>query len=179
MNCPCGSTVVYSSCCEPFLKGTGLPETAEKMMRSRYTAYVEGNVEYIRKTLAPESRNDFDEKSTRDWARSAKWKGLRILSTEKGGVTDKKGTVEFVATYEHEGAGMEHHEVSRFRKADSGQWYFIDGDAHTHREGEGHEGAFAKPQTVQREAPKIGRNDPCPCGSEKKYKKCCGAETSV
>ncbi len=30
-------------------------------------------------------------------------------------------------------------------------------------------------QTVRHEGPKIGRNDPCPCGSGKKYKKCCGA----
>jgi preprotein translocase subunit SecA len=30
-------------------------------------------------------------------------------------------------------------------------------------------------QTVRRESPKVGRNDPCPCGSGKKYKKCCGA----
>ena len=28
--------------------------------------------------------------------------------------------------------------------------------------------------TVKRETPKVGRNDPCPCGSGKKYKKCCG-----
>lgn len=31
------------------------------------------------------------------------------------------------------------------------------------------------PDTVRREAPKVGRNDPCPCGSGKKYKQCCGA----
>jgi preprotein translocase subunit SecA len=32
-----------------------------------------------------------------------------------------------------------------------------------------------QPQTVIRKGPKVGRNDPCPCGSGKKYKKCCGA----
>ena len=37
------------------------------------------------------------------------------------------------------------------------------------------EGAPAQP--VERDAPKVGRNDPCPCGSGKKYKKCCGAES--
>lgn len=35
--------------------------------------------------------------------------------------------------------------------------------------------APAKVETVVHQGPKIGRNDPCPCGSGKKYKKCCGA----
>ncbi len=36
-------------------------------------------------------------------------------------------------------------------------------------------GETMKVETVRREEPKVGRNDPCPCGSGKKYKKCCGA----
>lgn len=31
-----------------------------------------------------------------------------------------------------------------------------------------------RPEPVRRAAPKVGRNDPCPCGSGKKFKKCCG-----
>jgi len=38
----------------------------------------------------------------------------------------------------------------------------------------GPQGEGGKPQTFRREQPKVGRNDPCPCGSGKKYKKCCG-----
>ncbi len=41
-------------------------------------------------------------------------------------------------------------------------------------EGLGPQGEAARPQTFRREKPKVGRNDPCPCGSGKKYKKCCG-----
>jgi SEC-C motif-containing protein len=74
-----------------------------------------------------------------------------------------------------DGEALDHHEVSSFRKSDSGQWYFVEGDSHTHAEGEGH---HHKPQTVQREGPKIGRNDPCVCGSGKKYKKCCGSDAA-
>jgi SEC-C motif-containing protein len=143
-------------------------------MRSRYTAYTLVDVDYIKKTLAPESRSDFDPKTTKDWAQNAKWKGLKINSTAKGTASDTKGTVEFTATYEQDGEGFDHHEVSEFRKDDKGQWLFVDGDAHTHKEGETHH--HHKPQTVQRESPKVGRNDPCPCGSGKKYKKCHGAE---
>lgn len=176
MSCPCQSGQNFENCCQPFLDGSRLPETAEKLMRSRYTAFTKADVGYLKKTLAPESRTDFDENATRKWAETAKWKGLQILATEKGGPEDKKGTVEFIATYEADGEGLDHHEVSNFRKADGGQWYFVDGDSHTHREGEGHHHHHEKPQTVQRESPKIGRNDPCTCGSGKKYKKCCGAD---
>ncbi len=174
MNCPCNSGQSFESCCGPYLKGEALPDTAEKLMRSRYTAFAKVDVDYLKKTLAPESRTDFDVASTKKWAEQAKWKGLKIISTEKGKATDTKGTVEFIATYEAEGEALDHHEVAQFRKADSGQWYFVDGDSHTHKEGEDHH--HAKPQTVVREAPKTGRNDPCVCGSGKKYKKCCGAE---
>ena len=97
----------------------------------------------------------------------------KIISTTKGTENDNKGTVEFIATYEQDGEGLDHHEVSQFRKSESGEWFFIDGDAHTHREGEDHH--HHKPQQVVREAAKIGRNDPCTCGSGRKYKKCCGS----
>ena len=178
MNCPCGSGQSFDACCNVFLKGEKLPETAEQLMRSRYTAFVKAEVEYLRKTLAPESRTDFDVASTKKWAEQANWKGLQILTTQDGGPSDKKGTVEFIATYAVDGEGLDHHEVAQFRKAD-GQWYFVDGDSHTHAEGEGHQHHHNKPQTVHREGPKIGRNDPCVCGSGKKYKKCCGADTAA
>lgn len=173
MNCPCGSEKKFEACCKPFLSGEAFPETAEQLMRSRYSAFVKVDVDYIKKTLAPESRTDFDAKSTKDWAEQAKWKGLQILSTEKGQASDKKGVVEFIATYELEGEGFDHHEVSQFRKSEAGHWLFVEGDAHTHKEGQTHESH--KQQTVQRDQPKIGRNDACPCGSGKKYKKCHGA----
>lgn len=176
MSCPCGSGKSFENCCEPFLTGKAMPETAEKLMRSRYTAFVKADVEYLKKTLAPESRADFDLSATQQWAKNAKWKGLKILSTSKGLEEDKKGVVEFVATYEMEGEALDHHETSNFRKADNGQWYFVDGDSHTHKEGEAHH--HEKPQTVVRESPKIGRNDPCSCGSGKKYKKCCGKDAA-
>ncbi|MGZ3726797.1 MAG: YchJ family protein [Pseudobdellovibrio sp.] len=178
MNCPCSSGQSYEACCGPFIKGEALPDTAEKLMRSRYTAFAKAEIEYLKKTLAPESRTDFDAVATKKWADQAKWKGLQILETKKGTASDNKGTVEFIATYEAEGEALDHHEVAQFRKTDSGQWYFVDGDSHTHKEGEGHQ-HHHKPQTVQRESPKIGRNDPCVCGSGKKYKKCCGAESAA
>lgn len=175
MKCHCGSALNFDVCCEPLLNGKVYAESAEKLMRSRYSAYVLADIDYLKNTLAPESRSDFDPATTKQWAQQAKWKGLKILSTDQGLAGDKKGTVEFIATYEQDGEGLDHHEVSKFRKSDNGHWLFVDGDAHTHKEGEDHH--HPKKQTVVRDQPKIGRNDPCTCGSGKKFKKCCGSET--
>lgn len=174
MACACGSGQSFETCCEPFITGSAQPPTAEKLMRARYTAYTVGNIAYIKKTLAPESMGDFDVAATKAWAEKAKWKGLQIVSVDKGGPDDKKGTVEFIATFSQDGQGVDHHEVSTFRKNDKGDWLFVDGDSHTHEEGQGHHHHHAKPETYVREAPKVGRNDACPCGSGKKYKKCHG-----
>ncbi len=173
MSCACGTSLSFQQCCEPFLKGTSLPETAEQLMRSRYTAFTLADMAYVEKTLAPESRKDFDAEETKKWAEQAKWKKLAILSTKKGKASDTEGMVEFSAFYEHEGDDLQHHEVAQFRKDKAGQWLFIDGDAHTHAADEDIEKAHATPVTVKRTAEKIGRNDPCSCGSGKKYKKCC------
>ena len=177
MQCPCGSGLELKACCEPLIAGRSRPETAEQLMRSRYTAYTQVDVEYLERTIAPESRNDFDREECRKWASQSKWKGLKILRTEGGSSSDDTGTVEFVATYSQAGKGVDHHEVSQFRKAKNGQWLFIDGDSHTHAEGEGHHHHHPakKVETHRRTEPKVGRNDPCPCGSGSKYKKCCGA----
>lgn len=161
MKCPCGSDLTFSKCCEKIIKGTIKPETAEALMRSRYTAYTLADIPYLEKTLAPESRSDFDAESTRKWAKESTWKGLKILSTEEGQSSDKKGMVEFIASFEQDGNLEEHHERSRFRKDESGQWFFIDGES------------LSPQATLVRTEAKIGRNDPCPCGSQKKYKKCC------
>jgi len=171
MKCPCESNQNYKQCCEPYIKGSKNPLTAEALMRSRYTAYSEGNIKYIRETLAPETRKDFDEESAKAWATGSEWLGLKILSSKKGRENDSKGTVEFNVKYRAEGKVVEHHEVSQFRK-EGDCWYFVDGEAHTHEEGHGHSESHSP---IVREGPKVGRNDPCSCGSGKKFKKCCGA----
>lgn len=175
MLCPCQSNLEYEKCCGPYLSGEAIAPTAEKLMRARYTAYTRSQVEYVKKTLAPESMKGFTLADAKKWADEMDWRGLKIIKTEKGQPHDSKGMVEFVATYANkEGEVLEHHEVSQFRKNEKGEWLFVDGDAHTHKEGEGHH-HHPKPQTVVRESPKVGRNDHCPCGSGKKYKKCCGS----
>jgi len=172
MNCACGNEKSFEKCCGPFLEGKAVPETAEALMRSRYSAFTRADIEYIKKTMAPEAKKDFDEKGTQDWAEQAKWLGLKIIDTKDGGPDDKTGMVEFTATYEIKGEGIDHHEVAEFRRDKQGAWLFVEGDAHTHKAGEGHH-EHAPVVTSVRTSPKIGRNDPCTCGSGKKYKKCC------
>ncbi|MEW5736952.1 MAG: YchJ family protein [Thermodesulfobacteriota bacterium] len=159
--CPCGSGKDLAECCGPLLTGEKQASTAEDLMRSRYTAYVRADVDYLEKTTHPDRRSEFDKQGSLDWAQKSRWLGLDVKKTEAGGPEDEKGQVEFVAEYEIKGQKVRHHEMATFEKKDDA-WYFVDGEG-------------VQPETVRRESPKVGRNEPCPCGSGKKYKKCCGA----
>lgn len=164
MLCYCGSQKVYENCCGPFLKGIAFPATAEALMRSRYSAFVECQIPYLKKTLSEESQSDFNQEETKKWASQAKWQGLEIISTQKGQESDVDGIVEFIASYTLNGEEYKHHEVSTFKKDHQGHWVFVDGVS-----------PESSRAPVVHEGPKIGRNDPCTCGSGKKYKKCCGS----
>lgn len=155
--CPCRSGKTLDACCGPYLDGAAAP-TAEALMRSRYSAFALGKIDHLRETLLPETREDFHQKEIESWAKTSVWTGLEIRATEAGGVDDEEGVVEFVANFTTHGKPQKHHETSRFAKRD-GRWYYVDGVL------------GARP----RSGPKVGRNEPCPCGSGKKHKKCCGA----
>lgn len=160
MQCPCLSEKMFKDCCEPIINGQRNAETAEQLMRARYTAYTQVNMDFIERTHDPETKSDIDMEASREWAESTKWVGLEIIETQQGGVNDERGTVLFQATFETDEGPQHHHELSQFTKRD-GAWYFTDAADPTN-------------QTFVRSEPKVGRNDPCPCGSGKKYKKCCG-----
>jgi SEC-C motif domain protein len=160
-NCPCGSGRAFELCCEPYLLGRLLAPTAEALMRSRYTAYALSSIDYLYKTSGPRARKEFDAEGSKHWAEAADWTGLEVLATEGGGESDETGTIEFMAHYAIKEQTFDHHEQAVFAKI-NGQWFFMDGE-------------MIGPEPIRREAPKIGRNDPCACGSGKKYKKCCGA----
>lgn len=158
--CPCGSAKQYSDCCEPIIRGTKKAVTAEELMRSRYSAYVMHEIDYISRSCVQDpDKNEIDLEETRRWSEESTWQGLKIIRIEKGGENDTEGTVDFSATYTRKGLKDVHLEKARFIKKD-GEWVYESGSL--------------IPTTVVREGEKIGRNDPCPCGSGKKYKKCCG-----
>jgi SEC-C motif domain protein len=157
--CPCGSGAEFDACCGRYLGGVPAP-TAEALMRSRYTAYVKGNVDYLVDSHAPKGREEVDRELTAKWAGESEWLGLTIVATEAGKESDSEGMVEFHAKYKVGGNELTHRERSRFEKVD-GRWYYVDGKE------------LKAPPARAEKVP--GRNDVCPCGSGKKYKKCHGA----
>ncbi len=157
-NCPCGSGLIYAECCEPVISGSAPARTALALMRSRYSAYVKGAFDHLVASCVG-GEEGVDREATKRWALESEWLGLEIVSTDKGGPDDDKGSVEFIATYIQGGLKDRHHERAGFVKKD-GAWLYEEGEV--------------VPETITRAAPKVGRNDPCPCGSGKKYKACHG-----
>jgi SEC-C motif-containing protein len=161
--CPCGSDLDFDACCGPIIAGAAAP-TAEALMRSRYSAYVRGAVDHILSSYTPEAGRNVDRASTERWSRSSTWLGLTIVATERGGRGDEDGVVEFKARYREgdDGAEQVHHERARFvRGVKDRRWRYADGKV------------VVPPPVRREETP--GRNDPCTCGSGKKWKKCHGA----
>jgi SEC-C motif-containing protein len=164
--CACGSELTAENCCQPVLADVKNAATAEALMRARYSAYVARDIDFIMNTTHPDGRADSDVAAMRAWSEQAVWQGLEVLATEAGQAGDSKGKVEFRARYTMGGVPYIHHEVADFVR-DQDQWFFRDSDIRF-------SGPAEKPKPVVN-ALKIGRNDPCHCGSGKKFKKCCGA----
>lgn len=158
--CPCGSGTPYDHCCAPLLTGTPAP-TAEALMRSRYTAFTRADIDYLLSTMAPEIRADLDPVETRQVATDSEWLGLDIRAASGGGPDESEGTVEYVATFRLNGQKRIHHERATFNRSGAGHWQVCGGEV--------------SPKGDPVQVDKVGRNDPCPCQSGKKYKKCCGA----
>ena len=160
--CPCKSGKPFGECCGPIIAGTAKAETPEALMRARYSSYVTGDIMFLKTSATKAVQEEFDEAASKAWSRAATWHGLEIIATEKGGPSDNEGVVEFRALYTANGEFCNHREVSQFVR-ENGEWKFADGE-------------LVGETPIVREDPKVGRNDPCPCGSGKKYKKCCGRD---
>lgn len=151
-HCPCGSQQTYQQCCAKYHQGDLAP-TPESLMRSRYAAYALGDMGYIKRTMRGQPLTDFDEDKIGVWAKSVAWLGLEVLGFEH--VSAKLGYVTFKAHYRAQGAQQTIHERSEFRY-DGNQWFYVAG----------------VPDPLPRKKP--GRNEPCFCGSQKKFKHCHG-----
>lgn len=116
--CPCGSIQSPDSCCQPFILGKAFPDTAEQLMRSRYTAFTQENEAYLLQSWHPDTRPkniEFDQNS--------KWLGLKIISVAKGSQADNEGWVEFVARYKISGKAYRLKELSYFIRC-SDKWVY-------------------------------------------------------
>lgn len=126
-------------------------------MRSRYTAYARGDADYLQCTSAGEASRRFDRADVENSFRSTEWLGLEVHKVEGGQAMDTVGHVTFTARFLQHGRIHILSERSEFRRI-GGAWRYCRGE-------------------VARQTPtlQVGRNNPCPCGSGRKYKKCCGA----
>ncbi|MDD3182172.1 MAG: YchJ family metal-binding protein [Alphaproteobacteria bacterium] len=158
-DCFCGSGLQADECCAKLLAGGSAP-TAEALMRSRYTAYAQGDIDYIERTCAPEALGEFNRLEVERFIEKAIWGGLEILRVVDGGADDQTGLVEFIFSCSYDGEAYQQHEVAYFCRKD-GAWLYEKSDVNPKQ----------SPDRVER----VGRNEACPCGSHKKFKKCCGA----
>lgn len=122
--CPCCSTKNYTDCCGIFISGAKNPTTPEELMRSRYTAYSQANIEYIARTMKPPASHGYDAQSAREWAIAVTWRKLEVLHTSMA--NPKKGFVEFIAHYSHNNQDFHIHELSEFHLRKN-QWFYVNG----------------------------------------------------
>ena len=116
--CPCGTGLTYAACCRPLHQGVVDADSAVRLMRSRYSAYVVHDTAYLLRTWHPRTRpSDLDASAGPDW------QGLTVLGTADGRDSDSVGEVEFEAAH----ADGVLHERSRFVKR-AGRWVYVDGD---------------------------------------------------
>ncbi len=148
--CPCNSNLDYQNCCARYHAGA-TATTAQALMRARYSAYVQHNIEFIKDTSLPAQQAQLDMAAIADWSQNSHWLGLEVLA-ERIHADQRHATVEFIAHWQDAEGVHQHQEISLFiRPAE--QWYFYDPNVRLRAE----------------------RNAPCPCGSRLKFKKCCAA----
>jgi len=153
--CPCGSGQPFSACCAPIIAGQVRVETAEKLMRARFTAHVTHDWAFLHRTYQVSARTPYAPAAEEP---EIGWTKLVVHAHEPGGQPDT-AFVDFSAHYADKGHDLALHEKAEFKRI-GGEWIYT----RSVREG---------PAPIKAAHPKPGRNDPCPCGSGKKYKHCC------
>lgn len=151
-NCPCGQGQ-YAACCQPLHLKKQFAETAEQLMRSRYSAFALQQIDYILETTALGQQAFLDRAAIADWSQSNQWLQLEVLQHQPK-LDKTHALVEFKAHYRdknHDGKQPHiHHEISHFVRHQQ-RWYFLD-------------------PTLDMQ---ITMKQPCICGSGKKFKQCC------
>ena len=144
--CYCKSGKNFTLCCQPILRVDIVPNTALELMRSRYSAYCLGDVNYLQATTHDHTWSDEELKFIQDWADKSLWQHLEIVEYAEE-------MVEFKAYYIFEGKQHLHHERSSFKKVND-IYKYLDGE-------------------VYEDKVTFSKNEKCICGSKQKYKRCC------
>ena len=125
--CPCGSNLNSEQCCLCYISGAALPQTAEQLMRSRYTAYTQANITYIQATMRGLAAEDFNTEAAYQWAKTVKWKRLTVLETYSDPQDENHAFVKFKAYYIYQGKPHTLSEISEFKRI-AGQWFYVNGE---------------------------------------------------
>ena len=152
--CPCGSGANYELCCGPIIARKKPAANAEQLMRARFSAHVALNHVFLHETVLENQGRpapQIEEGGESPWSR------LVIHSSELGRTPDI-ATVDFTAWFVENDQEVPHHEKGEFKLID-GEWIYVR--------------AMRLGPAPVKAVVKAGRNDPCPCGSGKKYKHCC------
>ncbi len=156
--CPCGSQRRYVECCQPIHHDATQAQTPEQLMRARYSAHVFKLVDFVVATYHPSCHAELQRDAIAE-SIDSNWCQLEILNAPS--TDNDEGFVEFQAYFNQDGEQYCLQERSRF-VCEQQQWFYIDGEIGDTESTTKHTGQL-----------KVGRNDPCPCGSGKKFKKCC------
>jgi SEC-C motif domain protein len=147
--CPCGSGSALTECCGRYHRGAPAP-SPEALMRSRYSAFALDLTDYLLASWHTSTRPSYLETAS-----ATRWVRLEVLDASEEGEGDSaRGQVHFRATFQEGRRWAALEEISRFVQ-EAGRWVYLDGSPDVTRL-------------------KTGRNDPCPCGSGRKFKSCCG-----
>ena len=120
MNCPCGSEYDYIDCCLPLHTQKRQAKTAEQLMRSRYSAFVMHELDYLKDTMT----ENFSKQKTKIWLKKIVWKKLTILAVEQGQMQDTAGCVKFKADYTENKENKSMIEDSYFEKIND-KWLYL------------------------------------------------------
>jgi SEC-C motif domain protein len=120
-SCPCGSGELFGRCCLPLHVGERRAETAEQLMRARYSAYAVNDIDYVWQTWHPRTRPEAVTPQA-----GLTWTGLEIVDTVDGRTDHASGEVEFHAHYRQNNRRGTLHERSRFAVR-AHRWFYLDG----------------------------------------------------
>ena len=124
--CPCGNELPFFKCCGAIHNDEKNAETAEELMRSRYSAFATGNGNYLIQSQSIQTREESNKEEVIRWAKSVKWIKLEIIHSINGSKNDSTGIVEFKAHYMRNFLKHSIHERSKFVK-EKGKWYYLEG----------------------------------------------------
>ena len=122
--CPCQSAQSYADCCQPYHLNVAHAKTAEALMRSRYSAYTLGLIDYLVQTTLPIQQAKLDSEEMREWSLNTQWDGLKIIK-HRPAQGSNQAVVIFEAYYLKAGGCQTHYEESLFVKINK-RWYFKD-----------------------------------------------------